>query len=65
LRPSLIFEAGWQPPLSGFMPRAEAFMKAFAAALIAAGILYVVDSEFNEGRYAAVIERAIASVLPR
>jgi hypothetical protein len=38
-------------------------MKAFAAALIAAGILYLVDSEYNEGRYAAVIQRAVTSVI--
>jgi hypothetical protein len=39
-------------------------MKAFVAALIAAGILYLVDFEYNEGRYAAVIQRAITSVVP-
>ena len=39
-------------------------MKVFAAALIAVGILYLVDSEYNEGRYTAVLERAITSVLP-
>jgi len=39
-------------------------MKAFIAALIAAGVLCVLDSEFNEGRYATVIQRAVTSVLP-
>jgi hypothetical protein len=38
-------------------------MKAFAATLIAAGFLYVVDIRFNGGRYAEVIQRAITSVL--
>jgi hypothetical protein len=39
-------------------------MKAFAAVLIALGILYVLDSEYNDGRYAMVIQRAVTSVLP-
>jgi hypothetical protein len=39
-------------------------MKAFGAALIAIGILYVVDFEYNDGRYAAVIQQAVTSVLP-
>jgi hypothetical protein len=39
-------------------------MKAFNAALIAIGILYVVDSEFNGGRYVAVLQQAVTSVLP-
>jgi hypothetical protein len=38
-------------------------MKAFAAALIAVGILYVLDSECNDGRYAIVIQRAVTSLL--
>jgi hypothetical protein len=49
--------------LSLSTPRAEARMKAFAAALIAAGFLYVADLGFNDGRYAEVIQRAITSVL--
>jgi hypothetical protein len=39
-------------------------MKALAAALIASAILYVADSEYNQGRYAAVIQRAVSSVIP-
>jgi hypothetical protein len=39
-------------------------MKAFAATLIAVGILYVVDSLCNESRYATVVQRAVTSVLP-
>ena len=39
-------------------------MKAFVAALIACGVLFVIDSEYNEGRYAAIIERAVTSVIP-
>jgi hypothetical protein len=38
-------------------------MKAFVAALIAVGILYVADIEFNNGQYAEVVQRAITSVL--
>ena len=38
-------------------------MKAFVAALIAAGIFYLVDSEYNDGRYTAVIKQAITSVI--
>jgi hypothetical protein len=38
-------------------------MKAFVAALIAAGILYLVDSEYNDGRYTAAIKQAITSVI--
>jgi hypothetical protein len=44
-------------------PRAEARMKAFAATLIGAGFLYVLDIGFNDGRYAEVIQQAITSVL--
>jgi hypothetical protein len=33
-------------------------MKAFVAALIAVGILYVVDKDYNDGRYTDVIQRA-------
>ena len=38
-------------------------MKAFVAALIAVGILYVADLDFDDGRYVEVIQRAITSVL--
>ena len=38
-------------------------MKAFVAAVIAVGILYLVDTEYNEGRYTAVIKQAITSVV--
>jgi hypothetical protein len=37
-------------------------MKAFVAALIAAGILFAVDKDYNDGRYTEVIQRAITSV---
>ena len=40
-------------------------MKAFAAALIAVGILYVVDYQFNDGRYRGVIQQAATSLLSR
>jgi rhamnogalacturonyl hydrolase YesR len=40
-------------------------MKAFAAALIAVGILYTVDSGYNDGRYSAIVERAITGLVTR
>jgi hypothetical protein len=40
-------------------------MKAFTAALVAIGILYVLDSEYNDGRYARVIKRALTSMVSR
>lgn len=38
-------------------------MKALAAALTAIATLYFFDSLYDEGRYAAVIQRAATSVL--
>jgi hypothetical protein len=38
-------------------------MKAVAAALIALGILYILDAEYNEGRYTTVLQRAVTSVV--
>ena len=40
-------------------------MKAFAAALIAAAILYVADSEYNDARYTRVVANAVSSVIYR
>jgi hypothetical protein len=40
-------------------------MKALVAALIAAGILYTVDREYNDGRYSSVIQQAITAMVPR
>jgi hypothetical protein len=31
-------------------------MKALAAALIAVGVLYAVDAQYNNGRYSTIIE---------
>ena len=39
-------------------------MKVIAAALIAAVILYVADSQYNDGRYARVLQQAASSLLP-
>jgi rhamnogalacturonyl hydrolase YesR len=39
-------------------------MKAVGAALIAAAILYVVDSRYNDGRYTQVLQQAVTSLLP-
>jgi len=38
-------------------------MKAISAALIAAAILYVVDLEYNDGRYATVVKSAITGLV--
>jgi hypothetical protein len=40
-------------------------MKSIAAALIAAAILYVVDSYYNDGRFTQVVEQAVTSVISR
>ena len=39
-------------------------MKALGAALIAAAILYVVDSQCNDGRYTQILEQAVTHLLP-
>lgn len=39
-------------------------MKAFAAALVALGILYGVDSEYNDGRYAQILQQTVTNLLP-
>jgi hypothetical protein len=39
-------------------------MKAFTAALIAIAILYLVDSQYNDGRYTQVLHQAVTSLLP-
>ena len=38
-------------------------MKAIAAALIAAVILYAVDTQYNDGRYTQVLAQAMTSVI--
>jgi hypothetical protein len=40
-------------------------VKAFTAALIATAILYVADTQYNDGKYTQVIEQAMASLVPR
>ena len=40
-------------------------MKVFTAVLIAVAILYVVDSEYNDGRYTRVIKQAATSLVGR
>jgi hypothetical protein len=39
------------------------FMKGFIAALIAGAILYVVDFEYNDGRYTRVVKQAATSLV--
>ena len=38
-------------------------MKVFAAALVAVAVLYVVDSEYNDGRYTQIVQRAVTSLV--
>jgi|HubBroStandDraft_5_1064220.scaffolds.fasta_scaffold5078942_1 hypothetical protein len=40
-------------------------MKAFSAALVAVCVLYVIDKQYNDGRYTATIEQAVNSLVPR
>jgi hypothetical protein len=37
-------------------------VKAFVAALVAAAVLYVVDSQYNDGRYTQVLQHAELSL---
>jgi hypothetical protein len=39
-------------------------VKVIAAALVALGILYAVDSQYNDGRYAQVIQQTVTNLLP-
>jgi hypothetical protein len=46
--------------------RTEAtLMKAFAAALFAAVILYAVDTEYNDGRYTQIVAQAVRGLVSR
>lgn len=38
-------------------------MKSVVAALVAVGALYACDVQFNDGRYVAVVMRAVTSLL--
>jgi hypothetical protein len=40
-------------------------MKAFIAALVAVAIPYVVDAQYNDGRYTEVVELAATSLIGR
>jgi hypothetical protein len=40
-------------------------MKAIVAAVVAALLLYVVDTEYNEGRYSQVVRHAAESLIGR
>ncbi len=40
-------------------------MKALSAALIAVSVLYVIDNQYNNGRYTAIIEQAVGSLVRR
>ncbi len=38
-------------------------MKALVAALVAIGIVYAIDYQYNDGRYFSVIQQAIAAII--
>ena len=40
-------------------------MKPFLAAIVAIGALYLVDSEFNDGRYSNVVVRGALNLIGR
>ena len=40
-------------------------MKTIAAALVAVVVLYAVDTEYNDGRFAQVLAQAMTSVISR
>jgi hypothetical protein len=40
-------------------------MKTIAAALVAAVVLYAIDSQYNDGRYTQVLTQAVNSVISR
>ena len=40
-------------------------MKAFASTLIAAGILYAIDAEYNDARYSRSLANAVSGVISR
>jgi len=37
-------------------------MRALGAALVAVSVLYAVDTEYNDGRYTAVIKQAMSNL---
>ncbi len=39
-------------------------MKVFLAALVAVAVLYVVDADYNDGRYTQIIRQAATNLLP-
>jgi hypothetical protein len=40
-------------------------MKTITAALFAATVVYVVDSQYNDGRYTQVVEQVVIGVISR
>ena len=38
-------------------------MRAFLAACIAIGVLWLLDAEMNDGKYSAVIQRTVKAIL--
>jgi hypothetical protein len=52
--------AGGEPKSIG-----DVQMKGFIATFIAIGVLWVVDAEYNAGRYGDVVKKAAMSILQR
>jgi hypothetical protein len=52
-------------PNSGYLADStgKLLMKAFIAALIAVAILYLIDSQYNDGRYTEVLHQAVTNLL--
>jgi hypothetical protein len=40
-------------------------MKQFLAACVAIAVLWAIDVEFNDGRYSAIVKRALNSIVAR
>jgi len=59
--PHRISAAMFKPVLQTRSDSGGPLMKAFAAALIAAVILYAVDAEYNDARYARVVANAVSN----
>jgi len=64
-RPVQIQPEGIAKSCDGMIRLRGSEMKAFVAALVAVGILYAVDREYNDGRYSSVVQQAIAAMVPR
>ncbi|WP_024518890.1 hypothetical protein [Bradyrhizobium sp. Tv2a-2] len=58
-----VFEVTAGGPLLSADSSGEVPVKGLIAALVAGAILYVVDSQYNDGRYTQVLHQAVTSLL--